>query len=506
MADVSEEVEVSSSASTYDQILTKGYRASLEDLPLSEGKLRFTEDTGELFLDLEEERIQISRDLVTGMTQTQITTEDNPLDKIYLSSDTHRLYYYDDNALPKWQVIGEANVDSVSYATNAGTAVYSTSAGSATSATNAASATYATNAGSATHASTATNADTATYATNAGTADYATNAGTATKATNADTATYATNAGSATHATNASSADYSTNAGSATYATNAGTATNADTATYATNAGTASRATADADGNTLSTTYSPLNSPVFTGTPTVPDVSSGDNSQKIANTKFVTSAISSAIGSITGISFEIVSELPASGTAGVFYLLPNASSASQNIYDEYIWTSGNAFEKIGSTEVDLTGYYNATTTTGAGNAITSVSASTNGTITFEKGATFLTQHPSITTSTAGSTSAAPAGGATFDVIDAVTTDENGHVTSYRIKTVTMVNSVANADTATYATNAGTSDYATNAGTAAVATNASSADYATNAGSATFSVSAGSASAITDGAVIDFGTV
>lgn len=72
----------------------------------------------------------------------------------------------------------------------------------------------------------------------------------------------------------------------------------------------------------------------------------------------VTQAINDAIGQITGISFEIVQTLPATGAAGTIYLMPN-SGASPNIYDEYIWvTSGGSgsFEKIGTTDVDLSGY------------------------------------------------------------------------------------------------------------------------------------------------------
>lgn len=72
----------------------------------------------------------------------------------------------------------------------------------------------------------------------------------------------------------------------------------------------------------------------------------------------VTQAINDAIGQITGLSFEIVQTLPATGTAGTIYLVPNNGSAP-NIYDEYVWvTSGGSgsFEKIGTTDVDLSGY------------------------------------------------------------------------------------------------------------------------------------------------------
>ena len=46
-------------------------------------------------------------------------------------------------------------------------------------------------------------------------------------------------------------------------------------------------------------------------------------------------------------------------------------------------------------------------------------------------------HPTITSSTNTTTTAAPNAGATFTAIDAITKDSNGHVTTYRTKTVTM---------------------------------------------------------------------
>lgn len=69
----------------------------------------------------------------------------------------------------------------------------------------------------------------------------------------------------------------------------------------------------------------------------------------------VSSAIASAIAGIQGITYEIVQSLPASGQAGVIYLIAH-SHGTGDIYDEYIWVN-NAFEKIGSTDVDLTGYW-----------------------------------------------------------------------------------------------------------------------------------------------------
>lgn len=106
-------------------------------------------------------------------------------------------------------------------------------------------------------------------------------------------------------------------------------------------------------------TLAPKASPSFTGTPTAPTPTSSSGQTQIANVAFVEDRIMDAIGSITGIDFQIVQTLPASGTKGVIYLVPN-SGTNPNSYDEYIWItpSGDAgrFEKIGTTDVDLSGY------------------------------------------------------------------------------------------------------------------------------------------------------
>lgn len=72
----------------------------------------------------------------------------------------------------------------------------------------------------------------------------------------------------------------------------------------------------------------------------------------------VSSAIATAVADITSFEYQVVSTLPATGEAGVVYLISNSGSG-QNIYDEYIYVN-NAFEKIGTTEVDLSGYWNDT--------------------------------------------------------------------------------------------------------------------------------------------------
>lgn len=72
----------------------------------------------------------------------------------------------------------------------------------------------------------------------------------------------------------------------------------------------------------------------------------------------VDTAITEALADITGIEFEVVQTLPETGVKGTIYLVAN-NGTSPNIYDEYIWVN-NAYEKIGTTAVDLSGYVQAT--------------------------------------------------------------------------------------------------------------------------------------------------
>jgi len=321
------------SSTTYARILSKGIEAELP--VIKNGMLRFTTDTGRLFLDTDNTRVEIT-DFVKDMNKADILSEVNPLPKIYLASDTSELLYYDfNNNEWKYVYIGEA-----------------------------------------------------------------------------------------------------------------GHSVNADTASYAINAATASVATSDGSGNNISNTYAPKNSPAFTGTPTVPDIAEGDESTKIANTNFVSTAIASAIAGVTQIDYKIVEELPASGVKGVIYLVP-ASQVSGDIYDEYIWL-GSTYEKIGTTRIDLSNYVNTVTETGSGNAYTSFTKNGN-TLTLTKGSTFLTGHPAVThsSSTAAIT---PAAGSTFDVITNITTDNFGHASSFVKTNVKLPNSVTNATSATVANN------------------------------------------------------
>lgn len=70
----------------------------------------------------------------------------------------------------------------------------------------------------------------------------------------------------------------------------------------------------------------------------------------------VQSLINSAVGNITSIKYEKVNSLPTTGSNGVIYLVTH-SHGTQDIYDEYIWLAeSKTFEKIGNTDIDLSGY------------------------------------------------------------------------------------------------------------------------------------------------------
>lgn len=68
----------------------------------------------------------------------------------------------------------------------------------------------------------------------------------------------------------------------------------------------------------------------------------------------VSTAINTAIGNSLHLTKEVVVTLPAQGSDNVIYLVPNGKLGS-NTKDEYMWINGG-WEKIGSSDVDLSGY------------------------------------------------------------------------------------------------------------------------------------------------------
>ena len=74
--------------------------------------------------------------------------------------------------------------------------------------------------------------------------------------------------------------------------------------------------------------------------------------------KAVYDFVTAAIADITGFHAEIVTELPAVGQKNILYLVAKSSAASGDGYDEYLYLNG-AWERVGSTDIDLSGYVQA---------------------------------------------------------------------------------------------------------------------------------------------------
>lgn len=88
------------------------------------------------------------------------------------------------------------------------------------------------------------------------------------------------------------------------------------------------------------------------------NVSTFTNDAGYQTSSQVSSAIAAAIGDITELEYQVVQELPVTGEKGTIYLISN-SGTTPNVYDEYIWVSSGSsgsYEKIGTTEVDLSNY------------------------------------------------------------------------------------------------------------------------------------------------------
>lgn len=79
-------------------------------------------------------------------------------------------------------------------------------------------------------------------------------------------------------------------------------------------------------------------------------------SQLANDSNYVTDLkLQEALAKIKTLKKEVVQTLPATGQDDVIYLVKDSKGKANNVYLEYLWIN-NAFELIGSTQVDLTGY------------------------------------------------------------------------------------------------------------------------------------------------------
>ena len=77
----------------------------------------------------------------------------------------------------------------------------------------------------------------------------------------------------------------------------------------------------------------------------------------LATTEYVDTKVNETLGTIVEFDFVTVDELPEVGESNHIYLVLH-EHGDTDIYDEYIWVKDTqTFEKIGNTDVDLSGYY-----------------------------------------------------------------------------------------------------------------------------------------------------
>jgi hypothetical protein len=83
----------------------------------------------------------------------------------------------------------------------------------------------------------------------------------------------------------------------------------------------------------------------------------------VVTSEQLSQSIVGAVGKITSFEYKIVDSLPAvsDGKKGVIYLIAHSGSTNQNSYDEYIFLPADGstaarYEKIGTTDIDLTPY------------------------------------------------------------------------------------------------------------------------------------------------------
>ena len=84
-------------------------------------------------------------------------------------------------------------------------------------------------------------------------------------------------------------------------------------------------------------------------------INAGSTNDHAAGSKAVYDFVTAAIAGVSTFRAEIVASLPSTGASNILYLVPKTSIVDGNIYDEYLYIGG-AWELIGSTGMDLSGY------------------------------------------------------------------------------------------------------------------------------------------------------
>ena len=85
------------------------------------------------------------------------------------------------------------------------------------------------------------------------------------------------------------------------------------------------------------------------------EINSSSTNDTAAGSKAVYDYVVSALADIERFSAVIVSALPEAGETNKMYLVPKTAGTSDDGYDEYLFIDSK-WEKIGTTNIDLTGY------------------------------------------------------------------------------------------------------------------------------------------------------
>ena len=99
---------------------------------------------------------------------------------------------------------------------------------------------------------------------------------------------------------------------------------------------------------------------------------------------FLTEKVKELFAAVSDLGFKVVKVdvLPEEGASRTIYLVPSSDPETANMYDEYIWTE-DGWEKIGSTDIDLSNYVDLTSNQTIGG-----NKSFSGVVSFIGGANF----------------------------------------------------------------------------------------------------------------------
>lgn len=309
----------------------RGNESNLSTTAISNGQILVTIDSGRMFIDIDNSRIEISD--VIRKTESEILAILAPLQKLYLATDTGALYYHNGTDWVKINSDTASKIKATLANTTKGYVLGLTASGETPIYDE------------------EVYLDTVLGNFHAKTFNGYTLADACAKSISDSTSASAISTGSnlvterdvyyglpninGVHTYNSSTSIYAPTAvGTSGYllkSGGSGAPSWADPSGLT--VGAATKATQDASGNVITSTYAKLASPIFTGTPKAPTPDSSDNSTTIATTAYVTAAVNSVLGANDAMVFKgtigtggTVTALPATHSTGWTYRVITAGT------------------------------------------------------------------------------------------------------------------------------------------------------------------------------------